>query len=291
MEIHEARDQFLTQLQANGRSQHSISQYDRHLRLFIRWMEIKSLSTKLKPMTSNIVAEFMNTKEATHKPNGEPKLQTSVNALRSSIRNFFKFCHRSNHLADDPARLLENARTSNAPPRVLTPSEVDQLLRTIRSESGNEARRDHLLFVLMLKTGIRLSSALSLKPMDVDPVRGEIHLRTLKNDRRDKVFFGQEVQALLIEYLSDHPGGPLFQSRSGNELSHRHVQRRLSHWLEKAGLNTRYSPHSLRHTFATELFNKTRDIRLVQTALHHQNIASTMIYARTTDDQLREALA
>jgi site-specific recombinase XerC len=70
----------------------------------------------------------------------------------------------------------------------------------------------------------------------------------------------------------------------------RQVQRRLSQWLTKAGVQGRFSPHSLRHTFATELYRRTRDVALVQAALGHASIASTMVYARCDQQSVREAI-
>jgi len=85
-------------------------------------------------------------------------------------------------------------------------------------------------------------------------------------------------------------GNPLFCSRSDGRLGPRQVQLRLKYWLKVAGITKPLSVHSLRHTFATRLYSKTGDLRLVQRALGHRHIATTEIYARVEDKALRKAL-
>ncbi len=62
-------------------------------------------------------------------------------------------------------------------------------------------------------------------------------------------------------------------------------------WLEKAGTTTAASPHSLRHSFATDLYRRTGDVLLVKEALHHLGIANTLVYARADEERVRRALA
>lgn len=73
-------------------------------------------------------------------------------------------------------------------------------------------------------------------------------------------------------------------------MSARHVQRRFIGWLQRAGITRRASPHTLRHTFATNLYQKTGDILLVKDALHHRSITSTLVYARTDEARVRDAI-
>jgi integrase/recombinase XerC len=73
-------------------------------------------------------------------------------------------------------------------------------------------------------------------------------------------------------------------------LSPRHVQRRFEEWLAKAGVRARYSPHSLRHSFALGLYERTGDVLLVQAALGHRAISSTLVYARASAERVRAAV-
>ncbi len=93
----------------------------------------------------------------------------------------------------------------------------------------------------------------------------------------------------LAVYIGDRAAGPLFTTRKGQRITTRHTQRRVRQWFEKASI-TRASAHSLRHSFATELYQRTGDILLVKEALHHRSITSTLVYAEAGEDRLRRAM-
>ena len=84
--------------------------------------------------------------------------------------------------------------------------------------------------------------------------------------------------------------GPLFTGRDDQRLSHRHVQRRFTMWIEKAGITRSATIHSLRGTFASDLYRRTGDVFLVKEALRHRSISSTMAYVQMNEDRLRQAL-
>jgi len=82
----------------------------------------------------------------------------------------------------------------------------------------------------------------------------------------------------------------LFLSNRGTRITPRQVARRLEDWLVRAGIGKRLSPHGLRHTFATHLYDATSDLLVVQRALGHRDIATTEIYTHLVDGRLEEAL-
>jgi integrase/recombinase XerD len=83
---------------------------------------------------------------------------------------------------------------------------------------------------------------------------------------------------------------PLFQSRSGDPVSDRHIRRLLNLWAGLAEIMRPVHPHLLRHTFATSLLKKTGNLRLVQVALDHESPKTTAIYAHVADEELRAAI-
>ena len=83
---------------------------------------------------------------------------------------------------------------------------------------------------------------------------------------------------------------PLFRGRSGRRLGARAIQLKFARWVKEAGIDRPVSVHSLRHTFAIRLYEKTGDLYLVQRALGHRNITTTEIYARVSDEALRRAV-
>lgn len=282
MQIDEALDLFLVQLDADGRSSHTRAQYARHVRVLARWYD-----GPIERITHEDLAKFLVSPEARLRPDGKPKKPTAMNALRTSVRCFFSYLAASGTLPRDPARLVRRARCAPAPPRGLSEGDQRRLTDELARATDPEGRRDRALFTVMLGTGIRVGSAVALDVDDVDLERSELRLRTTKGDRPVVVFLPRAVLELLRSYLAGRPGGPLFPGRRGERISTRHVARRLSHWLRQAGVERRGSPHSLRHAFAERIIARTGDLLLTQAALGHASIMSTTVYARADGARLR----
>jgi site-specific recombinase XerD len=280
MKLEDALARYTTQLEADGRSPHTIGQYQRHVGLLGAWLG----SPEIETIAHEDLARFLASANARTRPDGKVKRATSANALRTSLRTFFRYAHEAGYCRANPARLIRRAMCGTAPPRALSDEEQDRLIQALAAGVGPEARRDHALFALMLATGIRLGSALALEARDVDPHRGELALRRTKGDVPTSVPLSRAVCELLREYMDGRGDGPLFP------ISARHAQRRLSTWCQRAGIGRRLSPHDLRHSFAIRLYSRTRDLLLVQQALRHRSIASTCVYARCDESRLREVL-
>ena len=285
-----ALDRFIVQLEADGRSPHTIAQYRRHVTLFAAWAASVELRGDVDSIGHEDVARFLASKAARTTPDGRTKKATSANALRTSLKVFFGYLHRAGITERDAGRLIRRAITSAGPPKTLTLAEQDRLLEVLAAGGGFEAERDHVLFMTMLKTGVRVGSAVNLDVNDVDLDAGEITLRC-KGDRIERTYLNAEVVEQLRKWIGERSVGPLFATRHGSRLTTRQVARRLAQWVEKAGIKRAASPHSLRHTFAMALYRRTGDILLVREALRHRSIASTLVYARADTERIRRAMA
>lgn len=291
MHLREALGRFTLQLQADGRSAHTIGQYERHGRLLITWLATERLSCEVEDIDHETLAHFLASEVARLRGDGIAKKASSVNALRTSTRVFFGHLHRAGYVASDPARLLRLARCGPPPPRGLSDAEEAKLFAVLREATGTEAHRDRVLVELMLATGLRLGSAIGLDVTDVDLAAGELHVRVAKGARPQTTFLSPRVVPALQEFIGDRCQGPLFTTSSGRRVSIRHAQRRFKFWRERGGLPNTVSPHSLRHTFAQRLYHATSDLFLVQAALHHRSVTSTTIYARVNRTHLRDAVS
>ena len=290
MHIKDAIERFVCQQAADGRSPHTVAQYGRHVRLFAAWLRRGGHTGDVARIDHDTVARFLTAPAARTNAHGGEKAATSVNCLRTSLKVFAAYLHRAGHAAEDAGRLIRRAVCSSPPPRVLSDAECDRLRAALAAQEGAEGRRDAALFGLMLEAGIRLNSALALDVDDVDLERGELRLRRTKGDRPVVVCLGAAARQDLAPYLATHAGGPLFAARHGGRPSARHVQRRFSELVKKAGIGWSPTPHTLRHTFATRLYRRTGDVYLVKEALKHRFIGSTLIYARPDVERLRAAL-
>jgi site-specific recombinase XerD len=278
--IEDALEQFITQLQADGRSPHTIRQYQRHVRALGAWVGPRRAVARVG---HEDVATYLAATVARTRPDGGIRKASTMNAIRGSLKGFFGYLHEAGLVRQDPTRLLKRALCGKPPPRVLSEDDQRRLLEAVTH------RRDRMLYRLLLGTGIRIGSALALDLADVDLARAELCLHC-KGNREERVPVPRAVVEDLRAYVAGRPSGPLFTTKAGARLQHRQVHRRLGYWLKTAGIQRQASPHSLRHAFATGLYARTGDLLLVQRALRHRSIASTMVYAHLDDRRVREAL-
>lgn len=285
MKLQDALQEFLTQLDADGRSHHTRRQYARHVRAFASWAATAGHDGSIETIDERMVAAFFVAPGAKQRADGGPRKATSANALRTSIRVFLGFAHRAGWTARNPARLLRRAICSGPPPRAITPDDLARLMAALDAGQTDADRRDRVLFRFLLESGTRIGSALNLAIEDLDLDGGFALLRGAKRGRDDRIVLAAGTMAMLRGWIGDRRDGLLFEG-----VGVRQAQRRLEIWLGRAGVTRRYSPHSFRHAFATMLYAKTGDVLLVKEALRHRSIASTLVYATCSAARVREAM-
>jgi len=190
------------------------------------------------------------------------------------------------------------------PPRTLTEGEQAALLRI----TGEQARgfRDHVIIATALGTALREHEILALDVGDVfgpdGKPRRRVQLRVFKRSNSDpdtqEVVLPDNLRAKLDklrawkkrrgESLDD--GAPLFVSRNGNRLSARQLRHLFHQWTMRAGFERAMSFHSTRHSSLTNVYRRTRDIRLTQRVARHKSITSTIRYAGPSDEDVLRAV-
>lgn len=282
MQVQDALAKYVVQLEADGRSPYTIAQYRRHVRLLGRWVA----GREVEEIDHEDLAAFLRSPAARCRPDGREKKATAQNALRSSLRCFFGYLHGAGIIRTNPARLIRRARCGGPRPRCLSRGEEGRLLAVLQ----DAPERDRVLFTLMLRTGLRLGSALGLDVEDVDLEARELRLRHAKGNREEIACLPTSLVDPLRAWIGDRASGPLFIGVSLRRITRRHASRRFQGLLQAAGITRVAGTHTLRHTLGTRLYERTGDIELVRAALHHRSIASTMVYARCGLDDVRAAL-
>lgn len=288
MQLQDAIQGFLLQLQADGRSPHTIGQYRRHGNALVNWLANTGADTDVAALTPDTIAKFFASDAARTSCRGGAKKATSANAMRTSVRCLAKHLHDAGLVATNPARLLRRARCAPPPPKALRDDEQKRLLAVLAAATGPEAERDRMLVELLLGTGIRIGSAVALDIEDLDLHHGELTLRTTKNNRPTTAVLPTAIAEKLKAFLGSRTAGPVFMAND-HRVSIRNVQRRIAHWLHAAQITGR-STHALRHTFATKVYQSTGDLQVTQAALGHASIASTVVYARVDRARVRAAV-
>lgn len=279
---------FDEQMRADGKSLHTREAYLRDLDCFKSWLR---RDVKISTLTPRHLARFLTSRVCMHTAAGNTKATTSVNRTKSALRSFFAFSLASGYLKDNPARLIRSGRTGQKSPSVLSAKEVQKLFSVIRRDRSAIARRDHLMFSLLLGTGMRLGSLVALRLGDIDLLQGTVRIRAKGGIERTVYLTASLKQRLKPHLKHRNVGDPVFSSPAGGALGSRQVQLRLAGWIRKARIAGSYSAHSLRHTFATRLYESTKDLRLVQVALGHRHVSTTEIYTHISGGALRRAVS
>ena len=188
------------------------------------------------------------------------------------------------------------------PDKFLTPEETKQLRRTcqeaatIAKSRGNQAPvRDALIIDLALGSGLRVSEMAKLKVEDLYLKRGQSsnHVRDGKGGKARVVDIGLNLRKHIIEFLDYRTmdSAYLFPSERGKKITRSGIQQVFKKWAKKAGIPAHYSIHSLRHTYATNLYKASGyNLRLVQKQLGHSSPSITQVYANVMNSDVEEAL-
>ena len=180
-------------------------------------------------------------------------------------------------------------------PEVLSQTEQEALLAqpNPRYLTG---QRNRIMLRLMLDTGLRLSEAIHLRWKDIDLNSGKVMVRQGKGAKDRTLWTGEaNIEALTAwrerqaRECSGDPG-VVFSTREGETLDPSYVRKMVKRYGRRAGIAKTISPHTLRHSFASDLLRQNPNIRIVQKALGHANLATTQIYTHIVDEELEGAL-
>ena len=176
-------------------------------------------------------------------------------------------------------------------PETLNAAERQALLAAPR-RSAPTGHRDLCLITLMLNAGLRASEALHLRARDIDWTSGQIMVREGKGKKDRSLWLNEADLDLLRSWKSRRPiaGELLFTTLHGTPLKDRDLRAMVKRRARKTGIVKDVHPHMLRHTFATDLYRVTKDIRLVQKTLGHADLSTTMIYTHLVDDDVAHAM-
>ena len=180
-------------------------------------------------------------------------------------------------------------------PEVLTDEEQEKFLNQFNTRYPSP-HRNKVMFQLMLNTGLRVSEVVNLRWKDINLTSGKLMVREGKGAKDRTLWAGEDDLKRLQEWKERQVGKAgfapeyVFTTLEGNQLTTRQVQITVKKYANKAGIDKHVTPHTLRHTFATDLYRETKNIRLVQKALGHADLSTTMIYTHIVDDELEEAL-
>jgi len=271
------KQEFLEYLEIErGRSLKTVANYDRYLRAFIQFAKVTSLA--------DISAD--NIRQFRLALNRRGLKKNSQNYYLIALRTFLKYLS-GREFTVLPATAIDLAKTDRKELDLINPPELARLfaapdLNTILG------RRDRAILELFFSTGLRVSELCALNRDSLDLTQGEFSIRG-KGGKIRLVFISPEAKKALKNHL-DHRKDTeeaLFTSQNNTRLTPRSIERLIHFYATKAGIVKKVTPHTLRHSFATDLLRNGADLRSVQLLLGHSNISTTQIYTHITDRELR----
>lgn len=212
------------------------------------------------------------------------------------VRSFFKYLVISGILKDDPSELLEAPTVGEHLPEVLSTEEIDRMEAAI-DLSKWEGQRNKAIIELLFSCGLRVSELVNLKFNDI--FERDKFLRIIgKGDKERLVPISDSALHEIKLWLYDRnlmkikPGEQeyVFLNRRGAHLTRTMILIMIKRTAEEAGITKTVSPHTLRHSFATELLKGGADLRAIQEMLGHENIKTTQIYTHIDITTLREEI-
>ncbi|MDZ7786534.1 MAG: site-specific tyrosine recombinase/integron integrase [Candidatus Saccharibacteria bacterium] len=276
-----------------NRSQKTIENYDHYLTRLIDFAG----DIELKDIDRELIRKWRLWLNRLGTNTSDELGKVTQNYHLIALRSFLKYCVKRDMEVMQPDK-IELARTKRKQVTFLTPEEVDNLFAQ-PDLSKLAGVRDRAILELLFSSGLRVSELVGLDKGDVNLKRREFMVRG--KGQKDRPIFISETAAHWIEkYLEKRQDNvkPLFIRYSGRKtvdasgnyhrLTARSIQRMVKRYALLAGITKHVSPHTLRHSFATDLLMNGADLRSVQAMLGHSNIATTQIYTHVTDPHLKK---
>lgn len=318
MNIKELKSQFLEHLEIElGRSQKTIENYGHYLDRFLGWSKISDP----KDITDDLVRNYRVWLNRFQDENGKALKKITQNYYIIALRSFLKYLAKKD-IETLPAEKVEVGKSVRKEVEFLEAEEVERILDAANG-ADFKSLRDRAMLELLFSSGLRVSELININREKLDLKKQEFAVRG-KGDKLRVVFVSDTAKRSLEKYLDKRTDidpalfvrdskalekfrpknkapKPSFKTEKslalgaskdkkdkGLRLTPRSVQRMVKYYAAKAGIIKDVHPHTLRHSFATDLLINGADIRSVQEMLGHSSITTTQIYTHITNQQLRE---
>ena len=263
-----------------GVSSHTVRAYEKDLQEFSEFIEKKP-----KEVDNLDVRSFLASLH--HKK----LMKSSISRKLASVRSFFKFLHREGYIKKNPAKLVSSPKVPKSLPKFLT---IDEVFLLMDSPNGDTfgPTRDKAILELLYSSGLRVSELTSLDIGDLD--MKESLIRVKGKGRKERIVpIGSKAMTAIQEYLPERislkkKSSALILNCRGGRLTQRSVRRILLFYSRVINLKGEFSPHTLRHTFATHLLHEGADLRSIQELLGHSSLSTTQKYTHVDISHLAE---
>ena len=275
-----------------GFSQNTVVAYQNDLNQLAEFVEQEAAKQGSTPSWANfdrqgVLSYLLNLKERNYAP-------TTIARKVAAARSFFGFMVAEGIIKTDPIENMSSPTVGKSLPKPISIGQVRSLLEQPAKLSTAEAKRDKAMLELLYASGMRITELVSLNLGDVDTEGG--YVRCFGKGHKERIIPIYEQAAMAVKnYIEEtrpqlarnKSGEALFLNPRGDRLTRQGFWQKLKEYAKSANLDTKISPHTLRHSFATHMLSGGADLRSVQELLGHANISTTQVYTHLTTEHIR----
>ncbi len=270
----------------DGLSKHTLSSYQNDLKKFAQWLKPQGFD--LKCVDGVIIQNYLSFRFS------KKFSERSTARLLSTLRRFYAYLIEINQSAEDPTAKIASPKLSKPLPKTLSEADVEQLLAA-PDLSSDIGVRDLAMIELMYASGLRVSELISLEFSQISLQQGVVRVMG-KGSKERLVPFGDVALDAIERYIktarANYLGGTscdfLFVSARGKQMTRQTFWHRLKFYAKQTSIKTDFSPHTLRHAFATHLLTHGADLRTLQLLLGHSDLSTTQIYTHIAKERLQQ---
>ncbi len=216
--------------------------------------------------------------------------------ILSGIKSFFNFLLLESYIEADPSELLESPKIGFKIPEILSVEEIDDMIATI-DLSSNEGQRNRAIIETLYSCGLRVSELTGLKISELYLEENFIRVTGKGSKQRLVPISDRAIHEIKLYFyhrneldVKKESQDILFLNRRGRQLTRNMIFIIIQNAAEAAGIDKKVSPHTLRHSFATHLLEGGANLRVIQSMLGHESIATTEIYTHVDRERLRSEI-
>jgi integrase/recombinase XerD len=263
-------------------SDNTISSYEANLKHFLF-----STPKEIENITIQDLEQFLELL------NKEKKSTRTIAHYITVLKEFFKFLEREEIISENPTLYLVQPKLNKSLPNVLSEEEVLQILDIPLNNKYDY--RNKAMLELMYSSGLRISELIEVKVHDIN--LEEASLKVMGKGSKERMlplgdYAIYYIKVYLENYrdslLKDNKNDYLFLNSRGNKLTRQAFFKLLKEIAIKKDIKTEFSPHTLRHSFATHLLKHGADLRSIQELLGHASLSTTQIYTHIADEQIKQ---
>lgn len=285
-----------------GRSSTTVENYQFYLERFAQWLADNKSKSKPEQINQDIIREYRLWLNRLKDKTGANLKKNTQNYHLIALRSFLKYLAKRDIKTLSPEK-IELAKISERSVEFLESSDLDKILEAPLGSKNSEIikKRDKAILETLFSTGLRVSELANLKTDQINLKKDEFTIRG-KGDKPRIVFLSNQAKYWIDQYLKlrkdDNPYLFISHDRAAKKrpkkedqnegLTPRSIQRLMEKYAKIAGITKHVTPHTMRHSHATDLLMNGADIRSVQAMLGHASITTTQIYTHITNQQLRD---